>query len=169
MESTLIIKGIGFPRLSCREVTQTLLPIQQGEIRRSVNGELCYIGTSAHHKYKSTIMCADYNLPGLQQVWVGAQVSVLCVSDLWERFVLGDETVRELSRPPVPGSLNGIRADGSPIEAVCEESLLTLPQGDGEEVMVSYRPLLKMRITAFDFRASEWEKGAQWRLLLEEV
>ena len=32
MESNLIIEGVGFPQLSCRDVTQTLSPIPQGEL-----------------------------------------------------------------------------------------------------------------------------------------
>ncbi len=169
MESNLIIEGVGFPKLSCREVTQTLTPIQHGEIRRSVNGELCYVGTSHHHKYKSTIVCADQNLPGLQQLWVGEIVRVQCLSVLWERFVLGEETRQRLSREAVSGSIIIVAEGDIEIEYTYEDGILTLSEGDGEEIMVSYRPILEMRIKAFDFKKAEWEKGTGWHLDLEEV
>jgi len=169
MESNLIIDGIGFPRLSCRDVIQTLTPIPHGEIRRSVNGELCYVGTKRHHKYKSTVTCADQNLPGVQQLWVGATVTMQCVSTLWENLVLGAEGEHELSRPAVPGSIKIVNEADEVVEHTYEDGVLTLPMGEGEKVIVSYRPVLSMRITAFDFKEGEWEKGSQWRLSLEEI
>lgn len=169
MESNLIIEGVGFPSLSCRDVTQTLTPIPQGELRRSVNGELCYVGTKRHHKYKSLVLCADQNLPGVQQLWVGATVLVQCVSTLWENAVLGTETSHRLSRSAVPGSLEVVAENGEPLAHSYDDGVVALPGGAGEKVMVSYRPILKMRITAFDFKEEEWADGTQWRLSLEEV
>lgn len=169
MESNLIIEGIGFPRLSCRGVTQSLRPIHHGEMRRSVNGELCYVGTSHHHKYKSTIVCEDQNIPGLQQLWVGKIVRVQCVSDLWESVILGEETTYELSRKAVAGSITVIDQDDRAVAYTYDDQVLTLPVGEGEKVLISYRPLLDMRIKSFRFQEAEWEKGTGWCLDLEEV
>ena len=169
MESNLVIDGVGFPRLSCRDVTQTLRPIPQGEMRRSVNGELCYVGTKGHHKYQSTVMCSDQNLPGLQEIWVGAIVHVHCVSTLWETLVLGSQDTQQLSRTAVPGSLDVVDEKGAPLDYTYEGEVLKLPLGEGEQAIVSYRPTLRMRIKAFDFKEAEWEEGSQWSLLLEEI
>ncbi len=169
-ESDLKITGVGFPVLSCRDATQILSPIHHGEMRRSVNGELCYVGTNRHHKYQSRVTCADQNLPGIQQVWVGAVVTVHCISPLWEFFVLeGEEIKHRLSRPIVEGSLLVKSADNTPLDFQWNEGILTLPQGGGERVMVSYRPLLKMRIASFDFKEAEWQDGRFWQLGLEEI
>lgn len=169
-ESDLKITGVGFPALSCRDATQTLSPINHGEIRRSVNGELCYVGTNRHHKYQSRVICADQNLPGIQQIWVGAVVQVQCISLLWERFVLGEDRGDHLlSRPVVEGSLMVKNAESGPVDFQWNEGLLTLPQGEGETVMVGYRPLLRMRVTSFDFKESEWQGGVVWSLSLEEI
>jgi len=169
-ESDLKIKGVGFPLLSCRDATQTLTPIRHGEMRRSVNGELCYVGTNRHHKYQSRIRCADQNLPAIQQVWVGAIVEVDCISPLWESFPLGDEeTTQKLSRPLVEGSLLVKHTDNTPVDFQWEDGILTLPEGEGKTVMVSYRPCLKMRITSFDFKEVEWQEERGWQLGLEEI
>ena len=169
MESNLIIDGVGFPRLSSRDVTQTLSPIPQGEMRRSVNGELCYVGTKYHHKYQSTVVCSDQNLPGLQQIWVGAIVDVQCVSTLWETLTLGSQTGQKLSRAAVPGSLKIVDEEGTPLDYTYEEGHLMLPLGEDKKALVAYRPALEMRIKAFDFKEAEWEEGSQWRLFLEEI
>ncbi|NCP62198.1 MAG: hypothetical protein GW748_02665 [Alphaproteobacteria bacterium] len=169
-ESDLKIKGVGFPPLSCRDATQVLTPIRHGEMRRSVNGELCYVGTARHHKYRSHVICSDQNLPGIQQVWVGAIVEVDCISPLWETFLLqNEETTQHLSRPSVAGSLLVKYADNSPVDFRWNDGILTLPTGEGKTVIVSYRPCLKMRITSFDFKESEWQEGRSWRLGLEEI
>lgn len=169
-ESDLKIRGVGFPPLSCRDATQTLTPIRHGEMRRSVNGELCYVGTNRHHKYQSRIVCSDQNLPGIQQVWVGSTVEVECISPLWESFLLGDEEIdRKLSRPLVAGSLVVKYADNTPVDFQWNDGVLTLPEGDGKTVMVCYRPCLKMRITFFDFKESEWQEKREWQLALEEI
>jgi hypothetical protein len=169
-ESDLRIKGVGFPPLSCRDANQTLTPIPHGELRRSVNGELCYVGTKRHHKYQSRVVCADQNLPGLQQVWVGAVVEVECISPLWESFVLeGEETTQKLSRPVVAGSLLVKLRDNTPVDFQWEDGVLTLPPGERKAALVSYRPCLKMRITSFDFKESEWQEDRGWQLSLEEI
>lgn len=169
-ESDLKIKGVGFPLLSCRGATQNLTPIHHGEMRRSVNGELCYVGTSRHHKYQSRILCSDQNLPGVQQVWVGATVEVECISPLWESFALGnEETTHKLSRPLVGQPLLVKYTDNTAVDFEWNDGKLTLPEGEGKTVMVSYRPCLKMRITSFDFKESEWQEERVWQIGLEEI
>jgi hypothetical protein len=151
MESELLIEGIHFPKFSCREIKQTFKPIVQGELRRTVNGDLCYVGASLHHKYHSTLRCQDRFLPSFQQAWVGAEVRVFCVSSLWERVNMVTDSAPALSRPAVANSVT------------------IQPDPDGTRALVCYRPILRMRITGFEFVDGEWEEGAGWRLDLEEI
>lgn len=154
MESYLTITGVTFPPFSCRDITQILCPVSQGEMRRTVNGELCFVGSRQHFKYTSTVMGHDDALPGFQQAWIGAQVRVGCISTLTEEIRAFDEAGAPLlSRAVVPGSLKIDRAG----------------DGEAQSCTARYRPMLDMRITGFQFCDGEWEKGARWRLDLEEI
>src|SRR5579863_7001661 len=92
-ESILTLSGVGFPSFSCREAEQTLVPLRTGELRRTVNGDLCYTGPTHHHKYLSMVTCQEKNAPGIQQLWVGAEVILNFLIKIFTQLTL---TIRRI-------------------------------------------------------------------------
>ncbi len=167
METVLEIKGIGFPAFSCRDVKQTLVPIATGEMCRTVNGELRHIGSQNHKKFKTTLRCHDQALPGMQQSWVGAPLTVHCVSILFEQFE-SDELVK-LSRAPVPGSVSVMNYLGHKVSFEIEGDCILSHESPQGILRISYRPILEMRLISFEMQEQEWGDGASWQMLLEEI
>lgn len=170
-ESTLKISGIGFPPFSCREAEQILMPVKTGDLRRTVNGELCYIGTPLQHKYKSIIVCQDERGPALHHLWVGAAVTVECLMEIWqEGCPQGDTETLTVSRPLVAGSVQVVDLDGAPC-AFKQQTPRTLliPGKGGQRVHIAGRPILEMRVVNFQATHTEWIQKTRWRLELEEI
>ena len=55
----IIGHGNGLAPFSSRECTQTLSPISQGVLRRTINGVLVCVSSKGHRKFESTISCKD--------------------------------------------------------------------------------------------------------------
>ena len=160
-ETDLTLSVGGLPPLSARGCTQSLVPIANGELRRTVNGELLYTGTRSYEKYKSVITCADKSGIAFDAIWVGAEVRVGCIQRLWQK--VSDSTV-VLSRNPVEGSVIGQNSDVKSISGRQVEVL-----GGIEDGYVSYLPYLDMRVVDVSYETDEWGMKVSWRLVLEEV
>jgi hypothetical protein len=168
-----MIRGGSFPPFSCREAEQTLTPLQTGELRRTINGELCYIGASQHHKYQTSIKCQDRNNPALQHLWVGAEVEVECLARLWESHdIVADDLAVQLSRPYVLSSVEVINQAGHAVEyEVLDNHHIKIPVAVNSSVLIGYAPILKMRIKNFQYCTKEWAIADPntWQIDLEEI
>lgn len=139
-ETLLVLAGVGVPPYSARGLEQTLVPIDQAiSLARTVNGELVDLSSSAFRKYRSTINGNDQQVPAVDGVWPGAQVTVDCIVEL--AYPTGGVAQRTV----VPGSSR--TANG----------------------FTFYRPRLTMLVTGFDVRLDEWDAVVGWSMDLEEV
>ena len=172
-QTNLVIRGGFFPPFSCREAEQTLTPLQTGELRRTINGELCYIGASRHHKYQTSIKCQDRNIPALQHLWVGAEVEVECLARIWEGHEMTSESLSvQLSRKYVPLSIEVLDQAGHAVSyELLENNQIKIPVALNSSVLIGYAPILKMRIKNFHYCTKEWAvvDPNAWQIDLEEI
>ena len=169
MSETNLILGIsGLPPESARNCVQELSPIANGEFKKSVNGELMFIETSERRKYKSVISCSDVNTPIIDKLWIGSQINVGCIQNLWQVIFPG-ETKIKLIRPAVARSVSALNNFGEKIPFKLEDNELILYQESNEKIFVCFRPWLTMLITNFSLKTNEWDMEGGWKLELEEI
>jgi hypothetical protein len=164
METELIIEGCGFPPLSARGCRQELTIVEQGAFRRTVNGDLAYVGPKTH-KYKSVIRCEDkITLVNEGVLMRGAVVRIGCLQRLWQQ---GSKGIMTLEREAVDGSITCIDhlQNQQPVRIIDAKSVEVF----GDNAFVSYRPWLLMRVVALKLHTDEWDLKAGWSLELEEV
>ncbi|MEB3702087.1 hypothetical protein Bealeia1_01167 [Candidatus Bealeia paramacronuclearis] len=167
-ELTLEILGShkGFPPFSARGCVQTLEPIPQGELHRTVNGDLVLVGGYRETKYRSKITCKDKQGIALGGVIIGAPVRVGCI----QRLVESVEAKKDkylLKYNPVEGSIYFISESGMRIQLEGgREIALSLDHGVG---YLSYRPTIEMRITSYKLETDEWGMTVGWALDCEEI
>lgn len=164
METELVISHAGFPPLSARGCTQELIPLALGQFRRTVNGDLVFLGVQGK-KYRSTIACQDKVSFACDELLPGMVLDVHCIQRLWQK-IEGPQVV--LDRLPVEDSLCAVTESRDPLRIICYNGReITL---DNQETgYVSYRPILKMRVIRFGLTTDEWNGNNGWRLELEEV
>ncbi len=164
METELVISHVGFPPLSARGCSQELVPLSLGQFRRTVNGDLVFLGVQGK-KYKTIITCEDKASFASDELLPGMVVDVQCIQRLWQK-IEGSQVL--LDRYPVEESLCAITEARDPMKIICFNGKeVTL---DNKKIgYVSYRPILKMRIIRFGLTTDEWGGRAGWRLELEEV
>ncbi len=163
-ETDLTLSCGGLPPWSARGCTQVLAPIPNGELRRTVNGDLAYVGNQDHHKYCSVIKCKDKSPIALDGLWQGSEMIVGCIQRVVQQFQTGQCV---LDRDPVNHSVVAFDAKGQAVEIhTIERRNITLATDKG---YVSYCPLLKMRVVDFAYDTDEWGLTVGWELKLEEI
>ncbi|WP_010297185.1 hypothetical protein [Candidatus Odyssella thessalonicensis] len=164
METELVISRSGFPPLSARGCMQELIPLAMGQFRRTVNGDLVFLGTNGK-KYKTTISCEDKAVVATDGLEVGMVVDVNCIQRLWQRCTGGKAI---LERSPAPGSIHVIDEHHNALPIICFDGQeLTL--ASDQPCFVSYRPILTMRIIRYILKTDEWGIKTGWQMELEEV
>jgi len=173
-ETVLTMTGVGLPPFSARGCLQALAPIQTGELRRTINGDLCYTGKTQHHKFSSKIICRDKAPLSFNHLWIGAKVNVGCIQPIIQEFI-GDGKTKEFSliRPMIEHSLTLENVEDAEViyKAKASEQKVALDEvpAIGEKILVRYRPRLKMCITHFGFDRDEWGLSQKWEVHLEEL
>ena len=169
-ESVLILERVGFPPLSARGCEQTLTPLISGDLKRTINGDLIYVGQKGHHKYHSIIKCHDKVTPAFEGLWRGSLVKVGCLQKLAQE-IISDQLIL-LKHEIVPGSVNVIDNNHKKLGFQMAEGraiTLEIPIRLGQKAYVFYRPYLMMRVINFKVMTQEWQFSTQWELELEEV
>ena len=169
-ESELTIDRIGFPPFSTRNCTQTLSPLPQGELRRTLNGRLIYTGDPSHHKFQSSLQCQDKIAPALESIWRGSIIKIGCLQRLSQRIT--SSTPITLQRDPVEKSVVIMDCHHQEQEmASLEGRIVTLKERQElqEELYVSYRPYLEMCVVSYKLLTDEWGFSVGWQIDLEEV
>jgi hypothetical protein len=140
--STLIrISEAALSPYASRGLTQTLAHIQQaGYLRRTINGDLTDFSSPLFQKYTSVISGNDQNPPSIDGIWPGQTVQVECMTEL-----------------------SYVTSEGSAERPVVTDSSRT----DGD--LTYYRPVLDMKVTAFDQSFDEWAAQWSWSITLEEI
>lgn len=169
MSETNLILGIaGLPPESARNCIQELSPIPNGEFKKSINGDLMFLETAERRKYKSVISCSDVNSPIIDKLWIGSQINVGCIQNLWQ-VILPGETQITLIRPAVAGSVNAVNNFGEQIPFQLIDNDLKLYNSYKDKIFVCFRPWMMMQITNFTLRTNEWDMEGGWKLELEEI
>jgi len=173
METELIIEGCGFPPFSARGCQQELSQVEQGTFRRTVNGQLAYLGPK-DHKYRSIIRCEDkVTLVNEGVLARGQVVRIGCLQRLWQQVPVDAASDQvTLEREAVAGSVGCIDALQQPVLIdVVEGKRVRLSMNNDavRDMFISYRPWLSMRVISLNLNTDEWGLKAGWRLVLEEV
>ena len=167
-ETNLILeiegKGTLFAPFSARTCTQSLTPIPQGNLRRTINGKLVWIGSPTHQKYHSIISCTDHVPPAFDGLWKGSQVKVSCLQTLTHPIPEGRAEI-DLERDPA--SLLLIDHHGKPWKVDCQQHI-TPPQNFPGGFAI-YAPRLVMMVENFKLDLDEWGLKVGWTLELVEV
>ena len=167
-ETTLIIeivgKGAFFAPYSARECTQTLTPLPQGSLRRTINGTLHWIGSRSHRKFQSTISCKDKAPPAFDGLWKGDYVKVTCLQTLTQTIPQGS---REVTLEREPASLHLYDYGGKSWTAPVEKRF-SLPTGFSGG-FATYAPRLSMMVENYTLDVDEWGLTVCWTLGLIET
>ena len=139
----LVMSPIGVPLYSARGLTQTLTPVSEAKPspRRTINGELRWLGLTQMQKYESTITCTDQQSPALDGIWPGQAVLINCVCELAYR------TGETAGRTVVPGTTPRSTPDG----------------------FVYYYPQIAFMVTDYNTSMEEYQHDYQWQLSLREI
>jgi hypothetical protein len=169
METELILSVGGMPPLSARGCIQQIMPIPQGNLRRTINGELIYVGRPIA-KYRSVIYCTDKASLATEGLSPGVTIQVGCIQRLWQK-VLPDPDNKPimLERTPVSDSVIVIDEQQRHLEIESvDKQEIRLKSREGT-CFVSYRPWLNMKTVRYNLQTNEWGLTAGWHLELEEI
>jgi len=181
-DTVLSLSGIGIVPLSGRGITEQLSPIDNGQLRRTVNGSLVDTTLQGHRKYRITITGNDVQPAAFASVWLGQASTVQCITELAKRctLVAGAAANVSLDRKPVSGSGRAIirLAD---VEHITTGVTFTGPTGGYEadidfsntalagEAFVMFRPELSCLVVGLSTDKDEYAAAPGWALDLEEV
>lgn len=164
-----IILGIaGLPQERARNCVQELLPIANGNFKKSVNGNLLFVETSKRQKYRSVISCSDSLSPIIDKIWIGSQINVGCIQNLWQ-IIRPGETILDLIRPAVSESIHVVNNLGQTVHYSVSGKRILLKKSSDQKTFVSFRPWLTMLVTNFSMKTNEWEMESGWKLESEEI
>ncbi|MDR3187462.1 MAG: hypothetical protein LBT63_03490 [Holosporaceae bacterium] len=167
-ESSLILGIAGLPPESARNCVQELFPIPSGEFKKSINGDLLFLETTERKRYKSIITCRDVNSPLVDRIWIGSQITLGCIQNLWQSIHPGSVEV-QLIRPAVEGSICVVNNFGDPIKFSTSDNQVKLYKSYEDVIFVCFRPWLTMCVTDFSLETDEWKMQCGWKLVLEEI
>jgi hypothetical protein len=114
------------------------------------------------------ISCKDTNSPIIDGIWVGSQINVGCIQNLWQVINPGDRKIK-LIRPAVEGSVCVVNNFGDAIRFTLTDDEIELHKTYDEKVFVCFRPWLTMKVINFSLETDEWGMSGGWKLILEEI
>lgn len=167
-ETVLVIGDLFFPVGAGRGITQTLTPLDNGRLRRTVNGQLIDTTRAANRKFSSSITCTDMDSPSLAGVWKGTEFTIECIAELNQLVSPAADTVT-LIRNAVPASIFGITAGGDRIAPSSFDDETFEAVFAEDVIAVNFRPILDMRVTDFSIDEDEYGAETAWNLGLEEI
>lgn len=168
-ETELLISQVGFPPFSARNCHQQLTPIRSGEFRRTVNGNLVYVGRETHHKFKTVITCEDRSTIAFYQFAMGVEVDVSCIQSLWQEVTLSTGAI-QLLRPAVENTVIVQDQSHTLLPFRLENRVSLMIQAPPKtKALIRYCPILRMRVTHFNLSTQEWSEKSSWSLELEEI
>lgn len=164
---TLEIIGNGnvLAPFSSRECTQTLTPISQGVLRRTINGILVCVSPGGHRKFASTISCKDKAPPAFDGMWIGTLVKVGCIQTM-THVVMGSSSKIQLEREAL--SLHLYEYSGKTWTPEKMQDRWVFIPYDFPGGFLTYRPELIMVVKNYFLETDEWGLTVGWKLELEE-
>ncbi len=167
-ESVLVISNLGFPPLSLRGCTQELIPIPNGEFKKTINGELVFVRSSNIQKYKTVIKCSDVAAPAIGNLWIGSMVNISCIQNIWQSYDSYEEEV-VLLRPPVQHSVVAIDKIGNILRCTVDGTNVRVLDKSDSGMFIAFRPCIKALITDFKTEFDEWNMKSNWSISACEV
>lgn len=161
----IIDKGSILTQFCTRECTQTLSLLPQGVLKRTINGNLVYVGRTGHQKYESQISCKDKAVPALSGVWKGTLLNVGCLQWLTQIILPGESHI-SLERPAVAVRVFDHEERTYPPRRLDGKSVFLESSFPGG--YIAYRPALKMIVRSYTLETNEWGLSVGWNLDLEE-
>ncbi len=139
----LAMSTIGVPLYSARGLTQVLTPAPEAKPtpRRTINGELRWLGLTQMQKFDSTITCTDQEAPAFDGLWPGMSLIIDCVCEL------------------------GYPIGGSPIRPVVSGS----SRSNFDATYTYYRPQITFMVVDYQESNAEYQHDYQWQLNLREI
>lgn len=89
-ETDLTLGDIVIPAGAARGITQTLNIVNNGVLRRTVNGTLLDLTRDQNRKFESKVSVSDLITPTLAGIWKGMEILVGCLAKI--RQLPGDQT-----------------------------------------------------------------------------
>lgn len=163
--SELLIEGVHFPQYALTGCVQEVFPLGKKNLfKRTVNGELVYVGDAIDQKYGMIISCAEDSFPSLNHFVQGNSVKVSSIIPLTQSL---NEGKCLLSKSAVLGSIRVCDREGNIAEfSTSGQEIIAKNLTEG---CVTYRPQLIMRITHFSLIWDEWGEKSRWTLELDEI
>lgn len=161
----IVGKGNALAPFSSRECTQTLSPLTQGILRRTINGVLVCVGNGGHRKFQSIISCKDKAPPAFDGLWKGTLVKVGCIQSMTHVVPPNSQKV-QLEREGSSLHLHEYSGKTWPVEGTQNRGVV-IPQAFPGGFL-SYRPILKMVVKNYFLETDEWGASVGWQLELEE-
>ncbi len=168
MESELTINIGGLPPFSARGCEQELTPIEHGAFHRNINGDLIYLGSDTHAKYKSTIKCNDKAAIATDGLYRGREIELGCIQRLWQKFT-ANQAELQLDKTPVGESLYAYSEAQVEIPITQVNGKLVSLETPNPGGYLCYRPLLNMRIIQYSLHTNEWGIKVGWQMECEEI
>lgn len=181
-DTNLSLSGIGVVPLSARGLTERLAPIENGTLRRTVNGTLVDTTLTSHRKYGLTISATDVQPPAFAGVWAGQATTVQCVTELSKKITLtaGAADNVTLDRKPVTGSGRAICRLSEVDHLTSDVTFAEVTGGwvadvdfnDTDlagEAYVFFRPELDCMVVRLNEDTDEYAAAPGWTLELLEV
>lgn len=192
IETNLVLGSYIIPIGSGRGITQTLNIVNNGVMRRTVNGSLVDLTRDQNRKFDSKISANDLITPTMAGIWKGMELEVQCIATIRQLqfnsggYLLledggihlledggGDELdvigadVLTLIRDPVAGSIVGRGLSGQKIATTIIS---------GRDVTFAdtiayaeFRPKLQMRVSDITLSDDEYSAKQNWQIDLEEI
>lgn len=165
-ETNLVLGDLIIPIGSGRGITQSIEPVDNGELRRTVNGTLVDLTRDENRKFKSTISCSDQKTPSLAGIWKGMSLEVSSIA-LIRQLVSPAALTATLIRDYVVGTVFGRDINGAKITPTSVSGFLaTFPFN---VVMVEFYPKLTMLVDSISVETDEYGASQSWTIGLEEV
>lgn len=169
-ETVLVLGTIPLPFGSSRFISQTIQPIDNGDVRRTVNGNLRDMTRVENQKFESQISSTDQATPALAGLWKGNEILVECMKKFRDPVVPAGLAIT-LIRDPVVVSVFGY------VAATCEKILPDTIGGVGNRDItffsnvdyVEYRPIINFMVLANSINEDEPAAEEGWQIDLEEV
>lgn len=162
----IIDRGNSITPFSARECTQTLSPIPQAIMRRTINGELVCVSNKGHRKFQSTITCKDKASPAFEGLWKGTQLKVGCIQSITQVVSRGTERV-QLERDSLEVHLYDSSGKTWDVEANADR-WINIPD-DFPGGFLTYHPVLMMIVKNYTLETDEWGLTVGWKVELEEM
>lgn len=168
----LLIKG------SDRNITENLRPIENGQRRRTINGDLKSLGSQHFNKYELNLNGTDLRSPSLDGIWLGDTIQIGCLTELTylakkplsptpTNFTYPDGSAGSghaitVSREFVPSSLIIRDVNGLISDPVYADGMTIYLSDFDRDYYVTYRPILTVMVDAWDVSEAEREATVNW-------